>query len=170
MNLRTLLLLLVSAIIAVFAFANWEAFIAPTTLSLVFGTVRAPLGLIMLGLTGFLAALFLVYVVTLQARVIVEARRATRELAVQTERADKAEASRFTELRQFLESETGRLDANLGRVDAAVSGRVEAGVQALAARLSEAERSLAAHLGEVEDKIDRALAGRGPPANPRSEP
>jgi uncharacterized integral membrane protein/exonuclease VII small subunit len=161
MNLRTLMLLLLSAVIAVFAVANWGAFTTPTTLSLVFATVQAPLGLIMLALTGLLAALFLVYVVYLQAVVIVEARRAARDLAAQTELADKAEASRFTELRALLESDVRKLETGIAQVEAAVAGRVEAAAQALTAHLTDTEKSLSAHLGEVEDKFDRMLAGRG---------
>lgn len=161
MNLRTLQLLVVFAAIAVFAVINWTAFTTPTTLSLVFGTVQAPLGLIMLALTGLLAALFLVYIVYQQAGVIVEARRASRDMAAQRELADKAEASRFTELRSFLESELRKLGTDIAAVQTETSRRIEAAEQALAGRLVEASNGLSAHLGEIEDKIDRTIQSRG---------
>lgn len=160
MNLRTLQLLLLVAAIAIFTLVNWSAFTTPTTLSLVFGTVQAPLGLIMLVLTGLLAALFLVYIVYQQAGLIVETRRASRDMAAQRELADKAEASRFTELRAFLASELRTLETRIAEAQAENSRRVEASEQALATRLTETTNGLAAHLGEVEDKIDRAFPDR----------
>ena len=44
MYLRTLLILIVLGAVAIFAAINWKAFMAPTTLSVVFTTVEAPLG------------------------------------------------------------------------------------------------------------------------------
>jgi hypothetical protein len=62
--------------VAVFALANWTAFTAPTLLSLGFLEFQAPLGLVMLVLTGALSAgLLLVYIVVQQAGVILEGRR-----------------------------------------------------------------------------------------------
>ena len=59
MPLRTVLLLIVLAAVALFAVLNWSAFLAPTTLSLGVAVVQAPLGLIMLGLIGILTVAFL---------------------------------------------------------------------------------------------------------------
>lgn len=160
MNLRTLQLLLLFAVIAIFAIVNWSAFTTPTTLSLVFGNVQAPLGLIMLALTGLLVALFLVYIVYQQAGVIVEARRSSRDMAAQRELAEKAEASRFTELQASVTSGLHAIETRVAEVQAAILRGVEASDQALATRLTEATNGLAAHLGEVEDKIDRASRDR----------
>src|SRR5437773_12580648 len=80
MRLRSILLLVVVGVIALFAALNWEAFTAPTTLRLGFGTMEAPLGLIMLGVTVLLTLLFLVFVTYLQASVLLEGRRHAREL------------------------------------------------------------------------------------------
>jgi hypothetical protein len=161
MNLRTLQLLLLFTGIAVFAFVNWSAFTTPTTLSLVFGTIQAPLGLIMLGLTALLAVLFIIYIVYQQAGAIVEARRATRDINAQRELADRAEASRFTELRSFLESELRKLGTDIAAVQTETSHRIESAERALAGRLGEVSNGFAAHLGEVEDKIDRTIQSRG---------
>ena len=160
MNLRTLLLLSLVGVIAVFALVNWGAFTTPTTLSLVFGTVQAPLGVIMLVLTGLLTALFLVYIVYQQASAIVEARHAARDMAAQRELADKAEASRFTELRAFLEIKLRELETGIAASQTETSRRIEAAEQVLGAGLTEASNGLAAHLGEVEDKIDRMFESR----------
>ena len=49
MNLRNLLVAAALALLAVFTLLNWTAFTAPTTLSLAFADVQAPLGVVMLG-------------------------------------------------------------------------------------------------------------------------
>lgn len=105
MSLITILLLLVLALIITFVAVNWSLFLAPATLSLVVGSVEAPLGLIMLALLGLLTAVFLVLLVALQTRVLLEARRHAKEMQAQRELADQAEASRFTELRNFISAE-----------------------------------------------------------------
>ncbi len=109
MPLRTILILVVLGAIALFAALNWEAFAAPTTLRLGFGTVEAPLGLIMLGLIALLAFLFLVFVTYLQTSVLIEGRRHARELEAQRELAERSEASRYTELRQLFQTELHQL-------------------------------------------------------------
>jgi len=111
--LRTLILLIVFIAVVIFAVLNWSAFMAPTTLSLGVAQVQAPLGLIMLGLVALLAALFLLYVVYLQTTVLLETRRHAKELQAQRELADQAEASRFTELRGYLETRLGELENSL---------------------------------------------------------
>jgi uncharacterized integral membrane protein len=126
MPLRTVFLIVVLSLIALFAVLNWGAFLAPTTLSFGVAQVQAPLGLIMLGLLAVLTALFLLYVVYLQTTVILEWRRREKELQASRELADQAEASRLTELRAHLDS-----------------------------RLTEIENSLSAQLGEMRDRHER---------------
>ncbi len=108
MKVRTLLLLIVLVAISVFAALNWNAIMMPTTLSLGVAVVKAPLGLVMLGILAFVMALFLVFVVYLQTSALLEARRHARELQSTRELADQAEASRFTELKGLLEGELKR--------------------------------------------------------------
>ena len=59
-------------------------------ITVIFGTVQAPLGLVMLVVTGFVGAVFAAYALWLQASVLVETRRMTRELASQRQLADQA--------------------------------------------------------------------------------
>jgi uncharacterized integral membrane protein len=114
MPLRTVLLLVLLIAIALFAALNWSAFLAPTTLSLGVTQVQAPLGLILLGLIAVITALFLGYLVFLQTTVLMESRRHAKELQVQRELADQAEASRFTELRAHLDSRLDEMENSLG--------------------------------------------------------
>ena len=83
MSIRTVGLVLLVAILAVFVVVNWTAFTTPTSLSLLVGTVDAPLGLLMLMVTALLGVVFLAYIVWLQTSVLLESRRLNRELAAQ---------------------------------------------------------------------------------------
>lgn len=155
MNLRTLSIAAVLLALAVFALLNWAAFTAPTTLSLGFAEVQAPLGLIMLVVTGVVSGLFLVYIVFQQAGVIFEARRYAKELKSHRELADKAEASRFTELRAYLEGELAKLTTQIAAESSGSLARIDQLEQRLVERMEESTHSLSAYVGEVDDKLDR---------------
>jgi len=162
MKISTLFLLIVLVAIAAFAALNWSVFMAPTTLSLGFATVQAPLGLIMLALLVFLTGLFLVFVVYLQSSVLLETRRHTRELQANKELADKAEASRFTELRGFLEEGLKRqadLDAESRE---ALLARMDQLDRDLRSMVEESANTLSAYIGELEDRFEKGgPAGTG---------
>jgi hypothetical protein len=157
MKLRTILLLLVLGAIATFSALNWGAFNTPTTLSLGVTEVQAPLGVIMLGVVAFLAAFFLVFVVYVQASALFDSRRHAQELQANRELADKAEASRFTELRSFLEVELQKLaSGNAGApVDAAIVARLDRLERELLAAIEQSGNGLAACIGELEDRLER---------------
>jgi len=123
---RALIFFLVLVAVGLFAAINWSVFTALTTISLGFTTVQAPLGLIMLGLIVFLCVLFTVWVIVLQANSLRDARRQTKELQAQRDLADRAEASRFTELRADV----------LKRID-------------------ESANATAAHIAQLEDRLER---------------
>lgn len=141
--LRAIALSLILVLVGLFALGNWSALTALTSLSLGVTTVQAPLGLIMLGLVGFLCVLFTVWVISLQASSLAAARRQTRELQVQRDLADKAEASRFTELRAELLARLDRLQTE---------SRIA---------IEQNSNALAAQLGELEDRLERE---RPPPS------
>jgi uncharacterized integral membrane protein len=157
MNIRALALAVAFALLALFAFLNWEAFTSPTALNLGFTEVSAPLGLTMLIVTAVISGLFFIYIVVQQAGFIMESRRTAKELKSQRELADKAEASRFTELRGFLEGELRRVEAQSAASTKEFGARVEQIEQGLQQKLTESTRTLTAFLGEIEDKLDRVL-------------
>ena len=146
MNVRTIILLLVVAAIAALAALNWYTLSAMTVVSFGVMTLEAPLGLIMLGLTVLLAAFFLFYMLSLQGSVLMDTRRHTKEMQAQRELADKAEASRFTELRAFLEGQNQRSQGEL-------MGRLELLESRVAARVQESGNSTAAYVGQLEDQM-----------------
>jgi uncharacterized integral membrane protein len=153
MYLRTILILIVLGALALFTIVNWHAFTTPTTLSLIGGTVEAPLGLMLLGVVAVLAALFLVYVVYLQSSVLFETRRHERELYGQRSLAEDAENSRIQDLRASLES---RLDALAQQSDAAQSqvlARLDKVDGDLRQSIEQCQNSLAAAMAEIDDRL-----------------
>lgn len=157
MKLRTVTTILALAVVGLFVALNWPAFLTETALSLGVVQVRAPLGLVMLALSGAISGLFLVFIVLQQASVIVETRRWEKELRSQRELTDQAEASRFSALRDFLSEELGRLRAERATQTAALLARIDEAELRSRDRIDEAARSVAAHLGEIEDKLDRVM-------------
>ena len=165
MGLRTGVLLIIVLLIAALAALNWGILVAPVDMSLGFMQVTAPFGLIMLGLTALLAVFFLVYVLYLQTTVLLDARRHTKEMQAQRELADKAEASRFTELRNFLEAQENTHMARNGERHAALLARIEHLEAAIRQRAEQTDNTVAAHIGQLEDRFERrpVAAGMPPP-------
>ena len=162
MYLRTLLLVLALGALALFTAVNWSAFTTPTTLSVIFASVEAPLGLVLLGMLVLLAALFLVYVVYLQSSVLLETRRHTRELHSQRELAEHAEISRLHDLRSFLESQLQTLGKQTEQSKAELSARLGQLEGELRQTIEQCQNSLAASLAELDDRLEHG-AGESQP-------
>jgi uncharacterized integral membrane protein len=143
--LRVLALLTSLALVVLFALFNWTVFSNETPLWLGFTTVQAPLGIIMLAVVGALSVLFTVWAISLQVQALREVRRHTKEMVAQRELADKAEASRFTELRQMLRVEFDQLSLAHDQLRSAVVDQID-----------ESGNTVAAHLGELEDRLEAA--------------
>jgi len=162
MHLRTLLIVLVLGSLALFTAVNWNAFIAPTTLSLVFATIEAPLGLILLGVVVLLAALFLLYVVYLQSSGLFETRRHARELHAQRELAEHAESSRLHDLRAFLETQLQALERQNEQHKTELTARLDQLEDNMRSSIEQCQNSLAAHMAEIDDRLERG-PGELPP-------
>ncbi len=151
MPLRILVIVFVAGALALFAALNWSAFTAPTTLRFGFGTVDAPLGLVMLGLIGLLAIFFLAFVVYLQTSVLLEGRRHARALQAQRELADQSETSRYSQLRQVLENALQKNEQQRERAQANVLEKLDQLDGDLRAAIEQSTNTLAAYIGEVDD-------------------
>ena len=155
MGIRTISLLVIVLLIAALAALNWGILVTPTVMSIGFMQVTAPFGLIMLGLTILLAAFFVAYVVYLQSSVLLETRRHNKEMQTQRDLADKAEASRFTELRNFLENQENTHMARNAERHSALLARVEQLEASVRQRADQTDNTVAAHIGQLEDRLDR---------------
>lgn len=163
MRLQTALILFILAVVAAFAALNWSTFTASADLSLVFSSVRMPLGLLMLGILVALTALFLAFAVNLQARALREARLHARELRAARELAERAEISRHTKLHQFLESELARQAHRSEENRTAILARNEQLERGLRTLIEQSGNTLSAYFAEYEDRLEKIAP---PPANP----
>lgn len=158
MYLRTLLILAVLGLVVLFSVLNWSVFVAPTTLSLGFTTAQAPLGLILLAIIALLTLLFLVYVTYLQSTVLFENRRHNRELQLQRDIAEQAEVSRFSQLRSFVETELNKLSGEADQSKSLVLTRIDQLERDLRLTVEHTGNSIAAHIGELEDRFETYVA------------
>ena len=153
MRFRTILMILAILLVAGFVALNVDEFTRISVLSLGFTTIQLPLGLVMLALLVATLLIFMASALYTQSKYALEARTHTRELNTQRELADKAEASRFTELRAYLEEQTlaeQRRESALGTV---LADRFAQQQQVLLARMEQTDNTLAAYMGQLEDRL-----------------
>ena len=147
MRLRTVVVIFAFLLVAVFVAINWSAFVMPTTLSLAFTTVEAPLGIVMLGVLVLFSLGVAIYMALWQGRMLFDLRRHTKELHEQRALADQAEASRFTELRGVIHAEIERLATQLVMNQAAIEKEVR-----------EQSNAISAAVAELDDRLRRSGA------------
>jgi uncharacterized integral membrane protein len=134
-SFRSLLVLAASGLAALFVVLNWRVFAASAKLNLLLTSADVPVGVVMLLL--FAVGLLILWIVVgrWQGTLLVEFRRQAQELQAQRLLAENAEASRFTELGALIREEIAKL-------------RTE---------LQDAEHSIAATLGEMDDRLRKPL-------------
>ena len=160
MRIRTLLLIVLILLIAAFVALNLDAVLQPTQLNLGLYEVQAPLGLVMLAMLVAVFVVFLLAVVFFQTSHLMEVRRITREASEQRKLADKAEASRFTELREYLRTELLAVAARDNELSEKQLQRMDSMKVALTQAIEQNGNGLSASVGELEDRFVRQF----PPA------
>jgi uncharacterized integral membrane protein len=136
-KLRLLLALLVIVLVAGFVFLNWEAFVAPTALTLGFARVEAPLGIMLLALLVVIALPLMAYAGYLRRAALLQAGRLVQDLQALRKLADNAEGSRYTALRQRWDEgmrEAAERDEALRADVLARLARIETSLATVAAR------------------------------------
>jgi hypothetical protein len=141
MRLLSVLLLVALAIAAVFVALNWSALAAPSPVNLGLISTSAPLGLIALGIGVVLALLLAGRMAVWQATALIEARRHAKEIQAQRTLADQAETSRYDQLRILMHAELE-----------ALANRLAQSQDALRTEVHESTNSLAAMIGEMDDR------------------
>jgi len=144
MRVRSIALIVAGLLAAVFIVINWSVFAQPASFYFVVGTISVPIGVVMLGLIGLVTLGYAIFLGIWQSRVLMDYRRQSKELQTQRSLADDAEASRFTALSALLREEMAKQEA-----------RLEAAFQTLRNELKDTEHSIAATLGEMDDRQRR---------------
>ena len=154
MRTRTTLLVVAILLVAGFAALNWSEIVRPTPLSFGLMVMDAPLGLILLAMLGLTLILFLAASAAMRTQSLMEYRTHQKTLDAQRDLADKAEASRFTDLRQHLDTHlkemrerdaiaTSEFDKAMLQSRREVQTQMEQMNRMLSARLNEMEQRLA---------------------------
>jgi hypothetical protein len=136
-NFRSLLVLAASGLAALFVVLNWRVFASPAKLNLAVTSAEIPVGIMMLMLFALARLVLWIIVGRWQGTLLVEFRRQAQELQAQRLLAENAEASRFTELGALIREEIVKL-------------RTE---------LQDTEHSIAATLGEMDDRLRKLGQG-----------
>ncbi|MES2910987.1 MAG: hypothetical protein V4718_06350 [Pseudomonadota bacterium] len=156
MRAKTIILIIAIVLVAGFAALNIDEFTRASVLSLGFTTIQVPLGMVMLLLLVIATVAFLASTVYMQSANLLETRKYARELAVQRELADKAEASRFTELRSFIDAQSAAALQRESANNTVLAERLAQTQTALLDRLEQSDNATAAYMGQLEDRLQRA--------------
>ena len=154
MRLINFILLFVLVTLIIFAAINWQAIVTPMLLSLLFANIEAPLGLVLLSITGLLLLLFLGFIVYMQSSTLIIRRKLTKALEAQRKLADDAEVSRITELRRYLETELQALKVQSTEVHQQTESHLAALEASVKDSVEETGRTLSAYIGELEDRME----------------
>ena len=160
MRFRTIFLIIFIGLVAGFAALNMEEFTRTSLLSLGFATVQVSLGVVMLILLVVVTVVFLGSTVLMQSTNLLETRKYARELNIQRDLADKAETSRFTELRQYFELRAVEEKERDLIAQQVWVERLASQDRNIMARLDQSDNTVAAHLGQLEDRFDKNTAVR----------
>ncbi len=134
MRIRSLLVWIASGLAALFVVLNWRVFAGLVKLNLLLTSAEIPVGVVMLLLFGVGLLVLWNTLGRWQGTLLQEFRRQAKELQAQRLLAESAEASRFTELGALVREEIAKL-------------RTE---------LEETEHSIAATLGEMDDRLRKS--------------
>lgn len=157
MTLRAAVLLAIFACLFAFIGLNWTEFSTPSILSFGFTVVNVSVGIVMLGALLLVVALFVAYVMYLQATWALQQRRVLSELESQRKLADQAEASRTADLLARVNVTFDLLTQSITGATATLEQKLAQVSESNKLALFENTQSLSAQLGEMEDKLDKAL-------------
>lgn len=161
MRSRFVLLVIAILLIAGFAALNWSEVIRPAPL--LFGPIvmDAPLGAILLGLLALSIVIFALSAATLRTQTLLESRHHYKELEAQRSLADRAEASRFTDLRQHLDTQLRELRERDGIAATEMEKARMEHQREIRNQLEQINRTVAARLNELEHRLESRFERMG---------
>jgi uncharacterized membrane protein YccC len=163
---RIVFIVLAVLVVAGIAALNWPEFTRDEPLSFGVFTATLPIGVLMLVLMGIVLAVFLVTSAIQESRYLLDHRRHTRALHAQRELAEKAEASRFTDLRQQLDSHARESRQRDAMVASEFEKRMMQGHAELRAHMERMQQMIANHLSEIESRLGTPRDKRADPVPP----
>ena len=154
MRTRTIALVVAILLVAGFAALNWAEIIRPAPL--LFGPVvaDAPMGLILLGLLALTLVLFLASSAAIRTQSLMDYRHHQKTLEAQRELADKAEASRFTDLRQHLDTHLKEMRERDAIAATEFDKAMAQNRREMQAQMEQMNRMVSARLNELEHRLE----------------
>ena len=157
MHFRTVFLLLLFVLCSVFLVVNWEGVMADVTVNLLYTEIQSPLGLILLLGPGLVILICLVYGFVQQAALSMELCRVNKLLQQARDLAQKAEQSRYVELKSEMQKQILVLQHQSASRHSSLMAAVNGLPSAVEARAHETVNSLSARVGEVEDRLTKLV-------------
>lgn len=118
MPIRTVVLVFLCIVAAVFLILNWPGITAPVPVNLLYTDTEAPLGLILLLVLGVLWIAGIIWALLQQAATLLEIRKAYKEADSSRGLADSAEKSRFEESKKAFHEELAALEQKFADTEA----------------------------------------------------
>lgn len=170
MRIRTLLMLLFCVLVAAFIALNWGELSRPTTLNMGFTQTQGPLGLVMVGLMLLAIVVFGAYALATQTASLLETRNHAKEMKTQRELAEKAEVSRFTELRAMIERSENDSRTQAAELRQLVTEQLQALQKDMRTAIENSGNTLAAYMGELEDRMEHGDIRSAPTSSEKMPP
>jgi hypothetical protein len=121
----------------------------------------APLGAILLGLLALATIIFVLSAATMRTQTLLESRHHMKELEAQRALADKAEASRFTDLRQHLDTHLRQMhERDTIAATEFEKSRLET-QREIRSQMEQMNRMLSARLSEFEHRLETRFERMG---------
>jgi uncharacterized integral membrane protein len=154
MRTRTIALVVAILLVAGFAALNWAEVVRPAPL--LFGPIvaDAPLGLILLGLLAVTLILFIVSSAAIRTQSLMDYRHHQKTLEAQRELADRAEASRFTDLRQHLDTHLKEMRERDAIAATEFDKAMAQNRREMQAQMEQMNRTVSARLNELEHRLE----------------
>lgn len=157
MHLRSVFLLLIFVLCSVFLVVNWEGVMADVSVNLLYTQIQAPLGLILLLGPGLLILVCLIWGFIQQAMLSMELRKVHKQLSQAQDLAQKAELSRYMELKSEMQKQILDLQNQASARHSALVNAINAVQQEVERNSHETVNSLSASVGEVEDRLTQLV-------------
>lgn len=151
MKIRTLGMLLIVIVMAVFLIINWGTLSQVTTVNLVYTEMEAPLGIIVVAAFAAVVVLLMAYTVWQQASVMMELRAAYKEARTARQMAEDADKSRIAEIRADFKERMEKMEALLAT-------RTDEVIRLMAERNQLEDETLSKFRAEQQARADEARA------------
>ncbi len=156
MRTRATLFVVAILLVAAFAALNWGEFVRPTPLSFGLFVTDAPLGLVLLTILAVACIAFVLASAAIRTQALVDSRTHHKTLEAQRDLADRAEASRFTDLRTHLDAQLRELRERDAITATEFQKAMVNSQRELRTQLEQMNRTLAARLNEMDHRLGNA--------------